>query len=126
MRLIIAGSRNITNYNLLVECMFNYTLGPTVILSGGARGVDTLGERYWRENRDTIKLERYPAEWGIHGLAAGFIRNHEMANNADALLALWDGKSRGTKDMIDRAIRHGLEVHVKVVGEEVESEREES
>ena len=72
-----------------------------VIISGTARGADQFGELYARARG--FKIERYPADWDTHGKSAGYKRNVEMAENADALVALWDGKSRGTKHMLDIA-----------------------
>ncbi|MBR1697914.1 MAG: DUF2493 domain-containing protein, partial [Anaerovibrio sp.] len=81
-----------------------------IIVSGHAPGADTLGERYAHEHG--LKCELYPADWNTHGKAAGPIRNAEMANNADALIAFWDGESRGTKNMIETAKAKGLRVAV--------------
>jgi hypothetical protein len=69
------------------------------IVSGCAKGVDTVGER-WAEGRNQ-KLTRFPANWDKYRKAAGIIRNEEMAAYADGLIAFWDGESRGTKHMID-------------------------
>jgi hypothetical protein len=55
----------------------------------------------------------FPADWKTHGKAAGPIRNRQMAKNAEALIALWDGNSRGTKNMIETATKLGLKVYVK-------------
>ena len=113
-RVIVAGSRDFKDYQLL-EKTLDYFLQninePIHILCGMANGADALGLLYahWHD----CELEKYPAKWDIHGKRAGFIRNEEMAQNADALVAFWDGKSHGTKDMIKRAREHGL--HVKVV-----------
>lgn len=82
-----------------------------VIVSGHASGADALGERYAQERG--YELETYPADWKVHGRAAGSIRNAQMASVAHALIAFWDGKSRGTKNMIDTAKKHNL--HVAVV-----------
>lgn len=81
-----------------------------VIISGYASGADALGERYAQE-RGSL-LETFPADWKVHGKAAGPIRNTKMAEVADALIAFWDGKSRGTKNMIDTATKRGLKVAV--------------
>ena len=83
---------------------------PTVILSGTARGADKLGERWAAEN--SVRLEYYPANWDRYGKSAGYRRNAKMAANADAMIALWDGKSRGTKHMIDIAMGAGLKVYM--------------
>lgn len=86
----------------------------TVVLSGDARGVDRMGEMWARLN--FVRVERYPAQWEVYGKRAGPIRNAEMASNADALIAVWDGSSRGTAHMIDTAKKKGLRVYVLNVG----------
>ena len=78
----------------------------TEVVSGGARGVDKLGE-IWAVKND-IPIRLFPANWKEHGRSAGYIRNKEMANYADALIALWDGKSAGTRHMVDLAIKADL------------------
>lgn len=83
---------------------------PSLVLSGAARGADTLGER-WAAARG-IRVFRYPADWRGLGLRAGRVRNALMATEADALVALWDGQSNGTRHMIETARRMGLAVHV--------------
>jgi len=86
----------------------------TEVVSGGAKGVDRLGE-LWAQKRN-IPITRFPAEWNKYGKRAGYIRNKEMALYADALLAIWDGESKGTKHMIDSALEQGLWVCVYRVG----------
>jgi len=81
-------------------------------LSGAARGADTLGEEW--AVMCGIPIEKYPADWNAHGKSAGYKRNTVMAEHAEALIALWDGKSRGTAHMIEIAKRHGLRVHVEM------------
>lgn len=83
---------------------------PTVVLSGTARGADRFGEEYAKENG--LAVERYPAEWEKFGKSAGYKRNSLMATKAEALVAVWDGESRGTKHMIDIAKKAGLKVYV--------------
>ncbi len=115
-RVIIAGSRDVdqTTARRLIEEEMLYTYpGANVILCGMARGVDTMGE--WYGLSRGLAVEYYPANWDEDGKAAGFIRNRRMAENADGLLAVWDGVSRGTKDMIHRALDFGLEVRVVYV-----------
>ncbi len=111
MRTIIAGSRNITDWVLLEETIAACGWTPSVVISGGARGIDRLGE-IWAECHK-VPCEKYLADWNLHGKAAGYKRNEEMAAVAEALLAIWDGNSRGTKHMIDIATRKGLRVHVQ-------------
>lgn len=62
--------------------------------------------------RNNVPVEKYPANWDKYGKSAGYIRNEEMAKVADSLLAIWDGKSRGTKHMIDIATKKGLTVFI--------------
>lgn len=108
MKTIIAGSRTITNYAKLLQAIDELPWVITLVISGGAKGVDRLGETYAKEN--DLPLEIYPANWDKFGRKAGPIRNSEMADNAEALLALWDGESRGTKHMIQTANYKGLKV----------------
>ena len=108
MRTIIAGSRAITDIRLISDAVEAADWSITAVLSGGARGVDNLGERYAAEGG--IPLEIYPADWGRYGKGAGRIRNAEMASKAEALIAIWDGKSKGTKNMINIARMTGLSI----------------
>lgn len=119
MKIIIAGGRDFNSYELLEDSMFDfiYEIEPTYwykldieIVSGGARGADSLGEKF--ANELGYKLTRFIPDWKGLGKKAGIIRNHEMGDYADALVAFWDGKSTGTKDMIDYATKKGLRVMV--------------
>lgn len=108
---IIAGGRNFDDYDFLVDSINSLDMHhPVEVVSGKARGADTLGERYAKENLYPVK--EFPADWNTHGRSAGPIRNKEMADYADGLIAFWDGQSRGTKNMIDTAKKLGLEVKV--------------
>lgn len=113
MKTIIAGSRNIINLAILNEAVQRSAFDITHVLSGGARGIDKLGE-YWAKVRD-VPLSIFPAEWKSKGKSAGMIRNIQMAEEADALIAVWDGKSKGTQHMIDVAKKKGLMVYVHEV-----------
>lgn len=113
MRVIIAGGRDFHDYGVLLDAIIECNFNIQTVVSGGAKGVDALGERY-AEAAD-VPLKLYPADWERHGRAAGPIRNAMMAENADALIALWDGKSRGTKNMIETARKLGLIVYVKEI-----------
>lgn len=120
-RVIIAGTRDFDNYTLLCEYADKMLANRKeagyniIIVSGCATGADTLGEQY-AEARG-YQVERYPAQWrdanGRYDKGAGVKRNALMADNADALLAYWDGKSRGTKNMINEATKRGLLVRIK-------------
>lgn len=121
VRIIVAGGRDFDNYALLKSELKEYITGldivdlsQVIIISGTARGVDTLGEHFAYDYG--IDIRRFPAKWDELGKSAGIIRNCEMANYAGqatgVLFAFWDGKSRGTKHMITVAKKRGLEVHV--------------
>lgn len=110
-RVIIAGSRDFLNYEFLYNKVSyiiskkkkNYKI---VIVSGCAKGADTLAIKFAKENN--FLLKKFPAEWDKYGKKAGFLRNQEMAKYSDALIAFWDGKSKGTKHMIDIARQEKL------------------
>lgn len=104
MRLIIAGSRLITDYTILQYAIAQSDFSNiTEVVSGCARGVDTLGERW--ANESGIPIKEFRADWGRFGRAAGKYRNADMADYADAAIILWDGESKGTLDMIDKMRR---------------------
>ena len=114
-KVIIAGGRDFLDYNLLREKVNNILVDKRlthkiVIVIGCARGADTLGMRYASEN--IFDVVEYPADWDKYGKKAGYMRNVEMAENADALIAFWDGKSKGTKHMIDIATERKLPIRV--------------
>ena len=79
-------------------------------VSGKARGADSLGERYARENN--YKIAEFPAKWNEFGKRAGYIRNEEMAKYADACVCFWDYQSKGTKHMINLAKAYSLKLRV--------------
>lgn len=85
----------------------------TEVVSGGAKGVDSLGE-VWAHSMG-VPVKVFPADWDKHGKKAGFVRNAEMAEYADALIAVWDGQSRGTYDMIRKAEAFDLERSITYV-----------
>jgi hypothetical protein len=112
MKVIIAGGRDFSDRNFLFKKCDSLLINikVTEIVSGGARGVDLLGEDY--AMGCLYNWKRFPADWDKHGKSAGYIRNEEMAKYSDALIAFWDGKSKGTKHMIDLAKKHKLKVKV--------------
>lgn len=121
IRIIVAGGRDFDDYKLLKLTLKEYIngldiidLSQIVVISGAARGADTLGEHFACDYQ--IAIRRFPAKWEELGKRAGFVRNAEMAKYAaekrGVLFAFWDGKSKGTKNMINLANRYGLEVHV--------------
>lgn len=106
MKTVIAGSRTITDYNELLKAIDKISWKITKIVSGGARGVDKLGERYAKENN--LPLQIYPPNWNEYGKRAGIIRNLKMIEENEALLAIWNGKSSGTRHTIGFAQNMGL------------------
>jgi hypothetical protein len=116
MRTIIAGSRTCHDLKELIIAIESCGWKITTILSGMAKGADQLGILYGLEH--DIPIERYPANWQLYGKSAGYRRNVQMANNAEALLALWDGESRGTKNMIDTAKYKNLKFYVHFINKE--------
>ena len=113
MKVIVAGSRSIKNYDLVEKAIKDSGFYITEILSGCAGGVDEIGEQY--AARHGIPVIHFEPNWGTYGKGAGMIRNEEMAKVADALIAVWNGKSVGTKNMIERAKKKGIQVKVVVV-----------
>lgn len=113
-RVIIAGSRSFENYAFLKTICDQLLIQPPYeIISGTARGVDQLGERYAQENRYLLK--RFPADWDQYKKRAGFVRNQAMADYCsagDLLIAFWDGQSSGTKMMIEIARKRSMVVEV--------------
>ena len=110
MKTIIAGSRNITDYAIVEQAIADAEINITKVISGMAKGVDSLGELW--AHRHNVGIHYCPANWNKHGKSAGYIRNAEMAQIAEALIAIWDGHSRGTKHMIDLAHKHNLVIKV--------------
>ena len=110
MKLIVAGGRTLTDYDLLkrnLDKLFSYDIE---IVSGTANGADKLGEQWAKENY--IPIKQFPANWDLYGKSAGYKRNEQMAQYADTLIAFWDGESKGTKHMIDLAHKYKLKVIV--------------
>ena len=116
MKVIIAGGRDFDDYERLeaeMDAMLTHqgTISPRLeIVQGGAKGADSLGSE-WAASYG-VKEKQFDADWDQYGKAAGHKRNYAMARYADVLVAFWDGESSGTRNMIDNALREGLEVHV--------------
>jgi len=123
MKIIIAGSRTIINKEAINKAI-NRGMNKIVpsdkrheitVISGGARGVDLAGED-WAKIFE-YPCRRYNANWNRYGKRAGYLRNVEMANNADALIIIWDGVSKGTKHMMDIANEKKLPVYMEIINE---------
>lgn len=114
MKTIIAGSRGVVDPAVIEDAMRACGWWPTAVLSGTARGVDRLGEQ-WAASYG-IPVHRFPADWdGPDKLGAGHVRNGVMAAHGDALVAVWDGASPGTRNMIETATALGRRVYVHQV-----------
>ena len=126
LRIIIAGGRDFKDYDVLKQSCIKilkelhnesaFFKQSLEIVSGTASGADKFGEVFAETYK--LKLSRFPAKWDVHGKSAGYIRNKEMAEYASqddilgVLIAFWDGKSKGTKLMIDLAKKYNLRVFV--------------
>lgn len=110
MKTIIAGGRDILDYTLVLNAIRESKFDITEVVSGMAKGVDTMAVQYANEN--DLVITPFFADWNTHGRAAGPIRNRKMAEYGEALIAIWDGESRGTKNMIEEATKRGLKVYV--------------
>jgi hypothetical protein len=110
LRVIIAGSRSIDDYALVCHAVRRSGFPISRVVSGLAAGVDSLAVRYAKEHG--LPCDGFPAEWTRWGRSAGYRRNVQMAQHADALIAIWDGGSPGTRHMIEVAKARGLRIFV--------------
>lgn len=110
MKVIIAGSRDINDLDVVKEAVSRSGFRISEVVSGCARGVDTLGEII--ASNLGVPTKRFPALWNEYGKRAGYMRNVEMAAYADALVAVWDGESKGTGHMIESARKKCIKVYV--------------
>lgn len=113
MKVIVAGSRDIKKFSTVEEAIKLAKFNITEVVSGGAYGVDRLGERWAKDNN--IPLKVFMADWIRFSNRAGILRNIQMAEYGEALIAVWDGCSTGTKHMIDIATKKGLKVYIHEV-----------
>jgi hypothetical protein len=120
VKVILAGSRTITDPALLEVAIARsgFHFHMTEVFSGGARGVDALGEGW--AHRLGLPIRRFLADWRHLGSFAGPERNGRMARAADALVLVWDGRSRGSADMLAQAHREHLHIHELVAPRDVE------
>lgn len=109
---IIAGSRGITDPKLLQTSIEQCGWDINTVVCGLATGPDTLGMLWARQNN--IPVEFFPADWKKYGRSAGMYRNALMADAAEGLIALWDGVSKGTANMINLAKSKKLKLHVQI------------
>ena len=110
-RIVICGGRDYSDWKQLRRICDKVLLPTDTIICGKAAGADYLGERYAKYAG--LAYEEYPADWRLHGKAAGYIRNKEMIITSTHVLAFWDGKSRGTKHSI--ALSHTYKRHLLII-----------
>lgn len=123
MKVIIAGSRTYTNEHgdevvfndlqKLAFAVYESEFFITEVVSGTARGVDTLGEKIAEGIK--VPVKRMPADWNTYGKRAGYLRNTQMAEYADAAVILWNGTSNGTKHMISEMERFNKPYHLVII-----------
>lgn len=111
MKTIIAGSRNaILSMNEFMHIINQAGFPITEVVSGNSGNIDKMGEQWAKGVK--IPITQFNAAWQAYGSSAGPRRNRQMAEYADALIAIWDGKSRGTLNMIKEATKRKLNVYV--------------
>lgn len=101
MKVAVIGSRDFNDYEEVKQTLS--TINITLLVSGGAKGADTLGERYAKEHNIETKI--FLPDWEKHDKKAGFLRNTDIINEAELIIAFWDGQSKGTKDSIEKAFK---------------------
>jgi len=116
-KLIVAGSRSWTDYELMrakLRAFWTKVVPKDAIdieiVSGTAKGADELGEKI--AIMSPVPLKQFPAQWDTFGKSAGYRRNEQMAQYADGTIIFWDGESKGSKHMVDLAIKYGLDLWV--------------
>lgn len=113
--LIIAGGRDFNSYEVLDESIkIKYPelceCDNLIVYCGTAKGADTIGEEWAKENE--VKIKYFRPDWNRLGKRAGIVRNKEMLEKATHLLCFWDGVSKGSKNMIEISIKKGIKVEV--------------
>lgn len=113
MKLAIVGSRDFNDYEFLKKILDYHRTAQndpcTQIISGGARGADTLAKRYAAEH--DIPIKEFIPNWDVHGKSAGFLRNEQIVEACDELIVFWNGMSRGTKHSMTLAEEAGKPVY---------------
>jgi len=120
LKIAVAGSRSCTDAFLVFEYLAIFSTSWEVeerpneitleIVSGGAKGPDTFAEKFALINQIPTKI--FLPDWDKHGKSAGFIRNKQIVDYSDMVIAFWDRKSKGTKSTIDLAIKQGKPVYI--------------
>lgn len=106
MKVAVIGSRSFNDYEEVKRILSEIKI--TLLISGGASGADSLGERYAKENNIETKI--FLPDWNKHGKVAGLLRNTDIVNEAELVVAFWDGVSKGTKDSLNKAQEKGKNI----------------
>ena len=109
MKVAVIGGRDFCNSKLVKETLDKID-GIDLVVSGGAMGADTLGEQYAIDNNIVTLI--FKPDWKKFGKGAGFVRNKDIINNSDIVVAFWDGKSKGTRNSIDTALKLNKDVRI--------------
>lgn len=109
-KLAIVGSRTFNNYNKLKNELEPYKDNIGEVISGGARGADSLARRWAKENN--IMYKEHLADWDLYGKKAGYIRNKKIIKECDGCVAFWDGISKGTKHSIELCEQYNKPVKI--------------
>ena len=107
MKCAVIGSRNFSDYEMMKAELSKHDI--TCIVSGGAKGADSLAEKYASEN--SLSVEIYKPDWSL-GRHAGILRNKTIVDNADLVIAFWDGASKGTLSSINYAKKQGKSIFI--------------
>lgn len=110
MKVAVVGSRTLGGSKQLIYDTLNSLQGISMVISGGAKGVDTIAEKWALENQ--IPTTIFYPDWELYGKSAGPIRNEHIVKNCDMIIAFWDGSSPGTKNSINLAERYGKKVRI--------------
>lgn len=112
MKVAIIGSRGFNDYELLKSRLLEHVKVIECIISGGAKGADSLAERFAQEYNIPTKI--FLPDWKQFGRSAGIVRNKEIVKEADLCFIFWDGESKGTKSVIDfcKKLNKDATVHI--------------
>lgn len=108
MKVAVIGSRTFDKYESVYNVLSKLKI--TEIISGGAKGADSLAERYAKEAEIPTKI--FLPDWETYGKKAGFLRNTQIIEECEMVVAFWDSESKGTKDSLDKAEKLGKKVMI--------------
>lgn len=111
MKTAVVGSRSIHSYDIVNSILKQYSISS--IVSGGAKGIDRLAERYALENN--ISTTIFKPDYKQHGRGAAFVRNKQIVLESEIVVAIWDGVSTGTKHALSIANKYDIAYHIWLV-----------